>query len=155
MDTLVKKDSRDYSEITSNLQNSWLHNESVYFFSGSFFAKYNLENNKISRLSDYLNIKGGISSVSWDADSVVFQTNPRETDRDDVTTIAQQFNEKPFLPHWWQYDFQTKQYQLLDFAGINACSSLVQINDKLLACAMPQSVAILFEFFCSTSNILS
>jgi hypothetical protein len=134
-----KKENRTFHRLTTNLQHFWLHGSDVYFYSGSFFAKYNLQTNQVVRLSDYLDIQGGISSVDWGTDAVVFQTNPSANNRDDVTTAASQLGLQPYEPHWWRYSFNDTQYQLLNFSGINDCSSLIQINHSLLACAKPQS----------------
>jgi hypothetical protein len=132
-------EKRSFSKVTVNLQNSWLNSDDVYYYTGSFFAKYNTGTGSIERLSDYLFIKDGISSVSWSPDAVVFQTNPTDGTRDDVTTAAQQLGVRPYQPHWWKYDFQTKQYQLLALPGIDNCGSLVQISSGLLACLAPQT----------------
>ena len=129
-----QKEDRPYTKVTSNLQNPWLHEDDIYYYTGSFFAKYNLSDGSIKRLSDYLYINSGISFVSWGKDSVVFQTNPQETDRDDVTTASQNLGAKRLLPHWWRYDFTSRQYQLLDFAGIDNCQTLVQLSSVLLGC---------------------
>lgn len=132
------KPLRDYGKLTSNLQNASLIDGSIYFYTGSFFAKYNT-NNSVTRLSDYLYISSGISNVSWSADSVVFQTNPLPQDRDDVTTAAASLGAQQYSPHWWKYSFKDKQYILLNFAEIDDCSLLVQISDTKLACTMEQS----------------
>jgi hypothetical protein len=134
-----QKEDRPLSKVTSNLQLSWLHGNDLYFFTGSFFAKYNLNQNKIERLSDYLDIRSGINSASWSRDSVVFLTSPGDKDRDDVTTAAGQLGEKPYGSHWWKYDFTTRQYQLLEFAGIDKCDAVIQVSSGLLACAASKS----------------
>lgn len=130
---------RSYSKVTINVQDPWLHNEDVYFYTGSFFAKYDTNSNSISRLSDYLFIQNGIGSVSWLEDSVVFQTSPSSSDRDDVTTAAQQLGAKPYQSHWWKYDFKTKQYQLITLSDADNCDSLTQLSSMLLACVSPQN----------------
>ncbi len=132
------KETRNYQKVTTNLQHSWLHGHDLYFSSGSFFAKYSLANGKIERLSDYLYIHSGVTALSWSTNAVVFQTNPGPTDRDDITTAATQLGVQADAPHWWRYDFTTKQYQLLNFAGIDSCTSMIQISDNLLACVQLQ-----------------
>lgn len=132
-----RKDERSYHKLTSNLQSYWLHNDDVYYYTGSFFAKYNLKNDSITQLSDYLFINSGINSVNWQDTSVVFQTNPQGSDIDDVTVASKNLGVKPDIPHWWKYDFNLKQYQLLNFDNIDSCTILVQINPQLLACTQP------------------
>lgn len=134
-----QKTTRSYNRVASNLQHSWLHNSDVYFYSSSFFAKYNLDNHQITRLSDYLYIKNGITSESWSPGSIVFQASSAGADRDDVTTAASQLGGQPLATHWWRYNFQLKQYQLLTFADQAGCSSLSQLSDELLACVEKRS----------------
>lgn len=133
------KQVREYRQVTSNMQNYWLKDSDVYFFGGSFFARYDLSQNKVVRLSDYLFIKSGINSVSWRPGSVIFQTNPSVGERDDITTATERLGEKPYLPHWWRYDFQLRQYQLLDFAGISNCDYLVEVSPSMLGCSRPKT----------------
>ena len=134
---LTQKEDRHYNVATYNLQNPWVQGDDIYYYTGSFFAKYNTTNGSISRLSDYLYINSGISSVSWDKQAVVFQTNPQQTDRDDAVVAAQELKVNPYLPHWWRYDFATKQYQLLNFSGIDECQPLTQLTSVLLGCIKP------------------
>jgi hypothetical protein len=133
------KPQRHFSEVTENLQSSWLHDGQLYYYTGSFFAKYDTSTGSISRLSDYLIIQNGISLPNWTPDAVVFQTNPASGDRDDVTTAAQQLGAKQYQSHWWRYDFQTKQYQLIALPGADTCEEVTQVSSSLLACAAPQS----------------
>lgn len=131
---LHKKSDRTYDTLTSNIQNSWVHDRQVYYYTGSFFARYDIASDNIDQLSSYLFIQNGITYPSWSSDSVVFRTNPRPTDRDDVTTAASQLGIKPATPHWWRYSFTTKQYQLLNFSDIDSCSSVTQLTDDELVC---------------------
>ncbi|MDB5170371.1 MAG: hypothetical protein JWO35_65 [Candidatus Saccharibacteria bacterium] len=132
-------EARNYSKVAMNLRNTWQDNSDTYFFNGTYFGRYNLLNNQSDQLSDYLYIASGITSVDWSTQSVIFQTNPSETDRDDITTAAKNFNVSQYSPHWWRYDFTTKQYQLLNFAGINNCDSVTHISEALFACVGPKS----------------
>lgn len=133
------KPTREYGDVTSNLQNAYLMDDALYFYNGSFFARYNTAKNSVDRLSDYLFVQSGIDNISWSPDAVVFQTNPQTKDRDDITTAAASLGDKQHAPHWWKYDFNSRQYQLLYFADIDSCENLVQINESELACSKEQS----------------
>ena len=133
------KPTREYGDVTSNLQNAYLMDDALYFYNGSFFARYNTAKNTVDRLGDYMFIKNGISNLSWSPDAVVFQSNPQTQDRDDITTAAASLGEKQYNPHWWKYNFNDKQYQLLNFSDIDDCESLVQVNAVELACSKEQS----------------
>jgi hypothetical protein len=155
-------EKRTFGKLTVNVQNPWLGGNDVYYYTGSFFAKYDAQNNSIDRLSDYLFIQSGVSSVNWAPNAVVFQTNPSSGDRDDVTTAAGQLGAKPYQPHWWKYDFQTKQYELIALPGADDCVSITQINSLQLACLAPQAsgdsstVLKIFDLSSGTStNIFS
>ena len=128
------KVERLYSKLTSNVQDAGLFDNELYYFTGSFFAKYNFNDRKIIQLSDWLDIKDGSSNINWNKNAVVFSTKPAPGTRDDITTAASQLGADPSSSHWWRYDFTTKQYQLLDFAGIDGCTSLIQINNDSLLC---------------------
>ena len=129
-----QKVDRLYSRLTSNVQSAGLINNEMYYFTGSFFAKYNFSERKIIQLSDWLDIKNGVENVSWDANAVVFSSKPSPGTRDDISTASSQLGVDPNTSHWWRYDFGNKQYQLLDFATIDACSALVQMNQEKLFC---------------------
>ncbi len=131
------KPTREYGKLSSNLQNSYVMNDSIYFYTGSFFAKYNT-NNTVTRVSDYLYIASGINNVSWKPDAVLFQTNPLPQDRDDITTAASGLGSQQYSPQWWKYSFKDKQYQLLSFGNISGCKLVAQINDTELACSKEQ-----------------
>jgi hypothetical protein len=133
------KKERSYSRVTVNLQNPWLHDEDVYYYTGSFFAKYDTGANKIQPLSDYLFIKSGIGSVSWSPDAVIFQTTPGASDRDDITTAAAQLGANPKQTHWWKYDFTARKYELLALPGMDSCTSLTQAGQDRIACLAAQS----------------
>lgn len=130
---------RQYKYVTQNLQNAAQQGDELSFYSGSFFARYDLINHRFERLSDYLYIDGGINTVGWGSDAVVFQANPSQSTRDDITTAAQQLGVDPYTPHWWRYSFTQKQYQLLDLAGIQSCTQLLPVDNTHLACVQPQA----------------
>lgn len=133
----TKKEDRNYNQATSNLQQPWLSDDSVYFYTSSFFARYNLKTLQVERLSDYLYMANSPTGLSWSSDGVVFQSSPSSANRDDITTASQQLGVAPYVQHWWRYDFKLKQYQLLYFSDIDRCASLYQIDDENMACIKP------------------
>ena len=125
-------EERQYHYLSKNLQDNWLSKNEIFFYTGSFFAKYNLDSHKITRLSDYLYIDGGIISPSWNQDSIIFQSSPSSGVVDFLSTSSDKLNYNPNTPHWWKYDFNQKKLFLLSPNKFDNCTSLEEINGEYL-----------------------
>ncbi len=135
------------SNVSSNVFFPWYHNNDMYYFTGSSFAKYDLTNNKTTRLSNFMYINSELSSVSWTEKSVLFNVPEVKDDMfsqavnqfrphgdDDITSAPISLSSAD--NHWWRYDLTTNELQLLFFSGADECTT-IQENEGYIVCSRP------------------
>lgn len=123
-----------FSKIHNNIQFPWQNGDSVYFFSGSLFAKYNLADNSVTRLSDYLLINQDIDSIKWSEKSVLFRSKTSTKAYDDLSLSLAGLGASKADMYWWRYDFASKTYQLLQLPGIEDCQDLFPYSETSFVC---------------------
>ncbi len=124
----------DYTRLHGNMQFAQQIDNSMYFYSGSFFAKYDIGRQKTERLSDYLLIGQGIQNVGWHKEGVTFQTTRNEGSYDDLSVAIANLAAPKLGTYWWNYDFATKQYQLLKTASSDSCQELTYYKENTYIC---------------------
>jgi hypothetical protein len=117
-----------FNKLATNIQEPRLIDGSLFFFTGSSFAKLDMSTGETSRLSDYFLTKGQITIGSWSKDSVLFYTSGTG---DDVFGRASQNTNSATSDRWWRYDFANKNLQLLDFKGASGCVYVFELSNKL------------------------
>lgn len=137
--SLIKKSgpaviSADFQEIGTNIQQSELIDNELFFFTGSSFAKFDIKTGKTTALSSYFYTPGVVTVQQWSKKSVLFSTNGNSTTDIFGLAVGRSIN-NPTSHHWWRYDFTTNQLQLLDFKGASACKWVFENNSKLYCIA--------------------
>lgn len=129
------EDYSDYQKVHSNIQSGWQHNNKLYFYTGSYFATYDLSTQKVNRLSDYLLINQDIGQLKWSESGVVFSSRQNIQSRDDLSKSLDTLNIPTQNIYWWWYDFDTKQYQLLENPTTAGCQETFKYKDRGYICA--------------------
>ena len=126
-----------YSHVATNFQSPWVDKNSIYFFTGSNFAKYNFQSNATEKISDYLYLKNNVSSFNWSSKGVLFFSDGQQQD-DYLNLAASNFGADLAQPAWWFYDFNTQKLNLLGFSGASLCREMVQADNGFL-CLKPHA----------------
>jgi hypothetical protein len=144
---------RNYTAVRENVQYARpnLSENTLTYFSGTFFNRINLKNLSATVISDPLFISSPIEQVSYSENFVLFRSNPLESDRDDLSTIVEKASpELAGQPNWWRYNLSEKRYELIRFGGAHKCKDFVLANTTKGLCIMGTGNAgdslMLFDF---------
>lgn len=139
-----------YQTLHPNMQNAKQDGDSVYFYTGSYFAKYDLKTKATQRISDFLLIAEPIDHLVWQKDSVIFRSGLPSKAYDDLSISIGNLSSPKSQNYWWRYDLINKKYELLETASTNNCLELLPYHDSLLCASADlnlQTAASVLQIF--------